>query len=156
MILPHLDYCDLVYMCMTEANLQKLQQIQNCACRIILRADNETSAMLMHQELDLLTLKQCQILQLAMDCFTNVNNKDAGQHKFFIPLDTNRARTTCRTNTNKMQIENIRTVMGRKAYMYRRLQFWNTLVQENRLIDNKATFKNHITNLLCRDINHPG
>ncbi len=31
LVLLHLDYCDLVYMCTKEANLQKLQYIQNCA-----------------------------------------------------------------------------------------------------------------------------
>ncbi len=31
LVLPHIDYCDLVYCCTSEANLQKLQKLQNCA-----------------------------------------------------------------------------------------------------------------------------
>ena len=57
LVLPHLDYCDLIYMCTTEENLQRLQYIQNCACRIILRADIYTSVTEMHHELKLPTLK---------------------------------------------------------------------------------------------------
>ena len=56
LVLPHLDYCDLIYMCTTEDNLQRLQYIQNCACQIILRADNYTSILQLHQELKLPTL----------------------------------------------------------------------------------------------------
>ena len=36
LVLPHLDYCDLVYMNTTVQNLIKLQLIQNGACRTIL------------------------------------------------------------------------------------------------------------------------
>ena len=57
LVLPHLDYCDLVYMCTKEENLQRLQQIQNCACRAILKADIYASISEMHQHLQLPTLK---------------------------------------------------------------------------------------------------
>ena len=69
LILPHIDYCDLVYMNTTEKNLNKLQMIQNCACRIILGADNDTSVQHMHQELDLPTLNQRRKYHQALDCF---------------------------------------------------------------------------------------
>ena len=77
LILLHLDYCDIVYMCTSESNLQQLQQIQNCACRIILRADKLTSTREMHQTLELQTLKQRRMIHLAMDCYTNITIEDS-------------------------------------------------------------------------------
>ena len=51
LVLPHLDYCDIVYMCTTVQNLNKLQLIQNGACRTILRAPKDTSVSEMHKDL---------------------------------------------------------------------------------------------------------
>ena len=38
LVVPYIDYCDIVYMQTNQANLQKLQLVQNMACRIILKA----------------------------------------------------------------------------------------------------------------------
>ena len=42
LVLPLLDYGDVIYMCATE---DKLQLIQNCACRIILGAGRRLNLM---------------------------------------------------------------------------------------------------------------
>ncbi len=113
LILPHLDYCDVAYMNTTELNLNKLQLIQNIACRNILGVDRDTSANYMHSELQLQTLKQ-RTLHQAMDCFTNVNNPEAGLHKMYKTVD-NRQRTTRNTGTKYMKVPNIRSCVGRKS-----------------------------------------
>ena len=58
LVVPYIDYCDLVYMCTTAANLAKLQVLQNTACRIILQADKDTRIDNMHRDLNLRTLKE--------------------------------------------------------------------------------------------------
>ena len=150
-----MDYCDIVYMCTSESNLQHLQQVQNCACRIILRADRLTSTNEMHQTLDLQTLKQRRMIHLAMDCYTNITVKESGLHKLFKQVDSNRNRRTRSTNTNQLEVSNIRTVTGRKAYSFRVPMFWNSIDSDTRQIENKNQFKTHITKLVCRDVNHP-
>ena len=87
LILPHLDYCDTVYLTTTEANLSKLQKIQNVACRTILGVNKETSIKHMHRELELLTLQQRRQLHQAMECFANVNIPDAGLRHVFQTVD---------------------------------------------------------------------
>ena len=52
MVLPHFDYCDIVYMNASLYNLNKLQYTQNSACRIILLADKETRICDMHGDLN--------------------------------------------------------------------------------------------------------
>ena len=58
--------------------------------------------------------------------------------------------------THKVNVENIRTVTGRKAFGFRGPNFWNKLEIEARVIEEKRAFKNHISKLFCRDVNHPG
>ena len=156
LILPHLDYCDLIYMCTTDQNLQKVQQIQNSACRIILRADIDTPIVQLHSELELPTLKQRRQIHMAMECHSSVVNEESGLHKLFVPLDKDRIRTTRSENQNLMNVANIKTVNGRKAFSYRGPHFWNILDNEARKIETKSNFKIHITKLICRDVNHPG
>ena len=156
LILPHLDYCDLVYMCTTAINLQKLQQIQNCACRTILTADNYTPIIQMHAELELLPLNKRCVLHLAMDCFNNINNLEAGLHKLFKPVNSNRTKNTRSSNTKQMEVQNVKTVTERKAQEYRGPNFWNSITTDIRQLECKTTFKKHITKHICQDINHPG
>ena len=155
LILPHIDYCDLVYMHTTEKNFKKLQLIQNCACRILLGADKDTSVKQMHQQLELPTLHQRRMYHQAVDCFNNVNNEEAGLNKYYKTNDT-RERTTRSTGTKYMGVPNLRTCVGRKAYSYRGPTFWNNLGADSRLMTDKEQFKRHINKVLCRDVNHPG
>ena len=55
-----------------------------------------------------------------------------------------------------MNVDNVRTLTGRKAYSYRGPSFWNTLDENAKQIENKNTFKKHIIEIICRDVNHPG
>ncbi len=64
LVLPHFDYCDTVYMTASATHLNKLQLLQNSACRTILLAEARTSTDYMHNELDLLRLNERQKLPL--------------------------------------------------------------------------------------------
>ena len=83
LVLPHLDYCDIVYSCTSDANLQKLQKVQNSACRILLRSDRRAHIIDMHQRLRFLTLKQTQELHLSVECYKQINNSSSSLHQFF-------------------------------------------------------------------------
>ena len=53
LLVPILDYCDIVYDCLTKYNSDILQKLQNGACRIILRKGKRTSTSEMHIKLKL-------------------------------------------------------------------------------------------------------
>ena len=74
----------------------------------------------------------------------------------FKPLDETRTRETRSTSTNQVQVKNVRTVTGRKAFGFRGPNFWNKLETESRTILDKPAFKTHISKTVCRDVNHPG
>ena len=67
LVLPHLDYCNTIYRCTSATNLEKLQKIQNGACRTLLLADKMSPIKDMHQELGLLNFSQRPDLHLAVD-----------------------------------------------------------------------------------------
>ena len=129
--------------------------IHNCACRIILGADNDTSVRQMHQQLEIPTLNQRQMYHQNIDCFNNINNAEAGLHKMYKNSD-NIGRTTRRTGTKHMVVRDIRSCVGRKAYSYEGPNFWNTLDSDTRCMTGKEAFKRHINKIICRDVNHPG
>ncbi len=72
LVLPHIDYCDIVYDCSTHENLNRLQIFQNCVCRTILLVDFDTHIDDMHQTLGLLILKQRRFVHLSVACHKSV------------------------------------------------------------------------------------
>ena len=82
LVLPHIDYCDLVYMTANKYTLHKLQIIQNVACRIILRADNRRGIQEIHHKLNLLTLKERQYLHLSMEGFLHIHTNSSLNNMF--------------------------------------------------------------------------
>ena len=83
LILPIIDYGDIVYHNMTQRDAYSLQKLQNTACRSILRADIRTPIWEMHDELNIHMLHQrrCQHIVTMIYKFvhglgpTNCNDK---------------------------------------------------------------------------------
>ena len=50
LITPLFDYCSVVYDCLSARDTDRLQKIQNCALRIILKMDRRTHIKDMHEE----------------------------------------------------------------------------------------------------------
>ena len=50
----------------------------------------DTSITEMDKQLDLPTLKERRLIHLAMDCYNNISNAEAGLHKLVEPIDKDR------------------------------------------------------------------
>ncbi len=155
LVLPHLDYCDTVYMCTTVQNLNKLQLIQNGACRTILKVPKDTHVDDMHQDLGIPTLAQRRQAHLATECFKSVSIPDSGLHYMFNPIGTNR-RVTRLSNNMGMTVPRLNTTQGRKAFRYRGPMCWNGLDNDLKTSESTATFKSKMMKKIMRDVNHPG
>ncbi len=148
------DVRDLVQdMRISEYNLNRLQLIQNVACRIILRANNRTNVNGMHKELNLLYLKDRQYLHLSMECYKQINT-NSGLNSMF--TQTDHGRNTRGTSTKNMIVPRLLTSNGRKAFSYRGPLHWNTLPNKIKENDSKTSFKTCVSKLFARDENHPG
>ncbi len=56
LVIPIIDYYDIIYNCLTKRDSETLQQLQNGACRIILQRNKRTPTSDMHRELKLFRL----------------------------------------------------------------------------------------------------
>ena len=72
LILPHLDFGDVIYMTATQEALKKLQLLQNVCCRIILRVENRTHLMEMHKDSELMFLEDRRRIHLGELCHKNI------------------------------------------------------------------------------------
>ncbi len=151
LVLPQFDYCDIVYDCTSLGNLQKLQKLQNSACRTMLLADNRTSVAEMHDDLQLLTLNQRRELHLSVDCHKHVNIPDSSLNYMF---KSKRKRTT-RSGPKLVEVPQRRTATGRKAFSFRGPNHWNNLDVSKRVIENQDSFKRTILKEMLRDVDHP-
>ncbi len=155
LVLPHLDYCDTAYMCTTVQNLNKLQLIQNGACRTILKVPKDTSVDNMHKELALPTLPQRRQYHMATECYKSVTTPNSGLNFMFNRVGSNRRTTRLVTNLG-MIIPRLNSNQGRKAFRYRGPMCWNDLEQNLKTSESLAIFKSSMMKKLMRDVNHPG
>ena len=156
LVLPHLDYCDLVYMNTTVQNLNKLQLIQNGACRSILKAPKETSVDQMHKDLSLPTLAQRREYHMATECYKSATNPESGLHFMFDWLSNNRARNTRLASSQGMQIPKMKTTQGHKSFRFQGPTCWNKIDKDVKNSNSVMIFKSRMLKSIMRDVNHPG
>ena len=117
LVLPHMDYCSLVYTNTTEVNIGRLQLVQNAVCRAILQADNRTHIDDMESELNLPNIHHRLEFQLSVECFKQINVPGNCLSHMFVKKET--ARRTRASNTNQMVVPRVRTNIGRNAFSYK-------------------------------------
>ncbi len=150
LVLPHFDYCDTVYDCAADVHLQKLQKMQNSACRTMLLCNSRTPIKEMHDTLDILTLNQRRQLHMSLDCFTHINNPNSSLNKYFKFWP---GRVT-KTGETRLELPNLKTNFGRRAFSYRVPNHWMKLLEEIKNLTSRPMFKTAcIRNM--RDENHP-
>ena len=150
LVLLQFVYCDTVYDCASDAHLQQLQKLQNCACRTMLSCNSRTPIIEMHQTLDLLTLNERCKLHLSLDYFIHINNPDSSLHKY-VKFQTGRVT---RTGDMCLELPNLKTNFGRSAFSYRGPDYWMKLPDDIKGITSRPCFKRACINKM-RDQNHP-
>ena len=113
LVLPHFDYCDTVYMTATKESLNRLQLLQNSACRTMLCTGKDTHVKDMHIDLGLLTLHVCRNLHFAFETFKTVSTDgNVGLKKFFVPFVPVHGRKIRSTTNKDMVVPRARTQLG--------------------------------------------
>ena len=92
LLLPQINYCDIVYDTTSMADKNKLQIVQNCALRTILNCDKFTLIDYMHNKLKILTHSRRRKLHTAVEWYKNVNKPENSLHYMF-KKKPNRRRT---------------------------------------------------------------
>ncbi len=147
LVLPHIDYGDVVYSTANKDLLDKLQKIQNRACRIICKGSRYDSATELHQRLNLPKLKDRAELNLSLLCHKSVysNGDITGLSRYFIPLENlDRARVTRALYDKSVVVPFVCTATGRKAFEFRGPTKWNNIPASQRQIEKFEQFKSSI------------
>ena len=128
LILPVLDYGDIVYMAATKTVISKLQQIQNVCCHVILRKGKCASITEMHRELELLKLEDQRDQHLSELCHKNIYfDIKPSSSKFIKRVPVRNQRET--RQRNKMPLVVPKTFMscGRNPISVRGPMHWGSL-----------------------------
>ncbi len=144
-VLPHFDYCDIVYMNTSLYNLNRFQYIQNSVCRIILLADKDTRIVDMHRDLKLEMLSTRRLIHLNAFNHKNVYPEiDTLISAMYVPVTNVSRRQTRQSTSMCMTVPAVRSCTGQRAISFIGPKSWNQLPQDLRLIKNHDTFKYHL------------
>ena len=132
LVLPHIDYCDVVYMTAKHESLNKLLLAQNVACRTLLLADRYCSVEEMHTELKLQFLHSRREFHFVNLCHKNifVNDEHTGLASFFNLRRDENCRVSRHATEYDVAFSDIRSNVGRKSIGFRGPHTWNHLCND--------------------------
>ena len=117
----------------------------------MLLVGNQTPIAEMHDNLQLLTLKQRREYHLSIDCHKHVNISDSSLNYMF----KQKTSRTTRSGPKLVDVPQRRMVTGRKAFSLRGPNHWNSLDVSKREIENQDSFKRTLLKEMLRDVDHP-
>ena len=142
LLLPHFDYGDTVYSVTWQHNLNRLQKLQNSACRSILMLNREAHIFEMHNVLNRQYLSDRRYLHYTTDCHKAVYQSDVYcMGKFMVPVSHVMPRTTRSGQQQVLMVPCRRTNLGQRAYSYKGPFFWNSIPTDIRGEENLLHFK---------------
>ena len=156
LVAPHIDYCDIVYMQDNQGTLQKLQIVQNMACRVILEAGPRDHIDNMHRELKLDLLKNRRSKHLFAECHKNIHTDKVLPLKRFFVFNRNCAnRRTRRVCKYDVLVPRLQTSSGQRAFSFVGPSTWNRLSADLKEIVKHKSFKNKLKKIDNIWDNHP-
>ena len=147
LVMSKLLYCSSVWANTSGKNIEKLQKVQNFACRIVCniqKYDHVSPAM---RQLNWLPIKQQLVYKdtvMAYKCL----NKLAPPYLCdkFVKRSELHSRQT--RNNNQLDIPQFRTASGQRTFYYRAVKIWNSLENELREIQSLRLFKRKLKTYL--------
>ena len=120
LILPQLDYCDVIYMVATKSVLKDLQKVQNICCRVILKESNMAHVQDMHNELKLIPLEDRHDLHLLQLCHNSIYEEPKHSlNKFFNRIAEQNRRPMRTRNQMNMKLPKLKSSKARLGFAYR-------------------------------------
>ncbi len=149
LVLPHFDYCDTVYMTASMETLNRLQLLQNHACRTMLMANREAHIADMHKDLGLLTLTERRQLHFGFQIHkTMYEDCNVSLKRFFVSVTSGRVRPIRGNHRYDMVVPRVRSSMGEKAIAYRGPSFWNFLPVDVKCVTVFSSFKRVLSTMV--------
>ena len=150
LVFSKLFYCSNVWSNTTESNLDKVQKVQNFACRIVSgvkKFDHITPVLRAVQWLPIRQLLYYRNAVMAFNCVTGCA-PDSLTDQFIKRSDVS-TRTT--RNSQKLQIPLLKSATGQRSFYYRTVKIWNTLDPSLKLSKTLQEFKRKLKIFLLKD-----
>ncbi len=126
LVLPVLDYCDVVYDCLSVKDCQTLQRLQNYALRVILQSGFEIGTQNMHEILGLCHLssrRHMHTLNYVYSCAHDLAPPNVCSQ--MTPVHETHQRNTRAAERYDLQLPNYHLDMSRRSFRYRGPFYWN-------------------------------
>ena len=150
LVFSKLFYCSNVWSNTTESNLDKVQKVQNFACRIVSGFKKFDHITPVHRAMQWLPIRQQLYYRntvMAFKCVTGCA-PDSLTDQFIKRSDVS-TRTT--RNSQKLQIPFLKSATGQRSFYYRTVKIWNTLDPSLKLSKTLQEFKRKLKNFLLKD-----
>ena len=153
-ILSRIDYCNALFSNLPEKQMSKLQRIQNCAARLVLRQAKHCSATALLRTLHWLPVRarvEYKLSTLAYKCLSS----SAPSYLSELLSSYTPARALRSQNAHLLTVPSFKLeTFGRKSFSVAAPLLWNSLPLSLRKADSLATFKKHLkTHLFNKYLN---
>ena len=147
LIVPVIDYCDMIYDCLSATDSSKLQKVQNSALRIVLQCDRQSHVVDLHGNLNLTYLadrRHMHRLNHVHKCIHGLA-PDAIKQQVSLVADHHAVHTRAATSC-KLPVPNTRLETCRKVFWYRGPCLWNIVNDDITSKESLYSFKSALIN----------
>ena len=150
LILPVLDYVDVVYDCLSVKDNAQLQRVQNYALRVILQCGGEVSTAVMHQLLNMQMLcdkRHCHTITYVYKCRHGLAPERVASQ--LLEVEEVHGRSTRAASRHDLVIPNFNLEMSHRSFRFRGPFYWNLTdcsIQESPSVDTfkRALYASHM------------
>ena len=145
-ILPHFDYCDVVWSSCTKSQCLQLESLLNFACRTVLRRTRYSSASAARSDLGLSTLLSRRKLHLAQSVFKCLSSQSPPylSQLFSTPNSSYHTRSF---SSNQLNLPVVKSSFGQKAFSFAGASLWRSLPTAIRETQNFQEFSRKCADL---------
>ena len=151
LVFSKLFYCSNVWANTSKCNINKLQAVQNFACRIVSGARKYDHITPIRKELNWLPVANQLYYRsaiMAFKCMTG-HAPEYLSSKFLKRAEVSGRSTR---NSQLLNIPLFKTAGGQRTFYYRIVNLWNSLDYNLKLCDSVTVFKNHLRTKLLKEL----
>ena len=146
-ILPHFDYCDVIWSGCTLDESRRLESLLNFSCKIVLHRRRDSSSTAALQELGLTTLTLRRKLHMAQCMFRSLSSQ-APPYVSRLFSYVSYHHNTRSSFTSQLNLPLVRSSFGQKAFSFAGASLWRSLPTAIRATPNLSL--NNFTELCKR------
>lgn len=139
-IFSHLDYCNALFYGLNSATISKLQRVQNCAARLVLRKSNLGSLDSIFLEFHWLKVRQRILYKILLIMYKCIHDRapDSLSHSSYAESD----------RLMKLRETKVKTAYGDRAFSHAGPKLWNLLPYDIRNLHEVDVFKKSLKSFL--------